>query len=156
MITLRARATDPGLVVSWPRFKSGELAPRSRWKCLMTTLLTDVVTDVIEFARELDAKCIVTPLFPNGFTTASFDVAIRGTGFQINCGRRLVRGLFPLNPIAAEFGGNYDVLLTVTADTPEVERRLADLVRQRYACEVAIDSRQSPSASDETSHDAQP
>ena len=110
MVTLRAKATGSGWIVNWPRFKKGELVRCSRWKCLLTTVLTDVVSDVIECARGLDPKFAITPLFPNGFTTASFDVAIKGNGFHVNCGRRLVRGMFPFNPFAAEFGSNYDVL----------------------------------------------
>jgi len=143
MITLRAKATGSGRIVNWRRFKKGELVDCNRWNCLLTTVLTDVVTDVIGWAKTTDPTCTVTPLFPNGFTTASFDIAIKGTGFQVNCGRRLVRGWFPLNPIAAEFGSNYDVYVTVTADTPEVENRIAEEVRRKYACEIEMDSEQS-------------
>lgn len=143
MVTLRARATGSGLVVNWPRFKKGELVNCSRWYFLLTTLLTDVVTDVINWAKETDPACTVTPLFPNGFTTASFDIAVNGKGFQVNCGRRLVRGLFPLNPLAAEFGSNYDVLVTVTADRPEVEKTITEVVSRKYACEIEMDSERS-------------
>lgn len=134
MITLRATATGSGRIVRWRKFKRGELVPGSRWSCLFTTALTDVVTDVIDCAEGMDPTCTITPLFPNGFTTANFDIAIKGKGFHVNCGKRLVRGLFPFNPIAAEFGSNYDVLVTVTADTPEVEKRIVDEVRRKYLC----------------------
>ena len=143
MITLRAKATGSGRTVNWPRFKKGELVPCSRWNWVLTTVLTDVVTDVMDCAKGMDPTCTVTTLFPNGFTTACFDIAIKGKGFQVNCGRRLVRGLFPLNPIAAEFGSNYDVLVTVTADTPEVEKTIASEVRRKYVCTIDIDSEQS-------------
>ena len=143
MKTLRAKATGAGRIINWTRFKKGELVEGSRWKCLLTTVLTDVVTDVIDWAKTTDPTCTIPPLFPNGFTTASFDIAIKGNGFQVNCGRRLVRGLFPLNPIAAEFGSNYDVMVSVTADTLEVEKEIVEHIRQKYACEIEMDSEQS-------------
>lgn len=61
--------------------------------------------------------------------------------WPINCGRRLVRGWFPFNPIAAEFGSNFDVLVTFNADTPEIEEQLADGIRQSYHCRIEIDTR---------------
>ncbi len=114
----------------------------SRWNCLLTTVLTDVVTDVIDLAKDMDPACSIVTLSPNGFTTASFDVSLKGRGFQVNCGRRLVRGWFPLNPIATEFGRNYDVLLAITADTREAEKRIAEQVQRKYPCEIDIDSEQ--------------
>ncbi len=146
MITLRARATRSGRIVNWPRFKKGELVACSRWNCLLTAVLTDVVTDLIDEAKRLDPSCTIIPLFPNGFTTASFDIAIKGEGFQVNCGRRLVRGLFPLNPIAAEFGANYDVLVAINGDTTELEEKIAGRIRQKYRCEIEIGSEQDASA----------
>jgi predicted nucleic acid-binding Zn ribbon protein len=149
MITVRTRATGSGMLVSWARLKKGELVPCSRWKCLLTTNLTDVVTDIIDWAKFADPACTVIPLFLNGFTTASFDIAVRGKGFQVNCGRRLVRGLFPLNPIAAEFGRNYDVLVTIAAEAPGVARSLIEQIRGKYACEIQLDSEQSAGADGE-------
>jgi len=143
MVTLRAKATGAGRVVKWSRFKKGELVDCPRWNFLLTTVLTDVVTDVIDWAKTTDPTCSVAPLFPNGFTTASFDLLIKGKGFQAICGRRLVRGLFPLNPIAPEFGSNYDVMVTVSADAPEVEQSIIERLRRKYACEIEIDSEQS-------------
>lgn len=143
MITLHATATSSGRVVNWRKFKQGELVTCSRWNTLLTTVLTDVITDVVDSAKAIDPACTVTPLFPNGFTTAAFDIAIKGKGFQVNCGRRLVRGLFPFNPIAAEFGSNFDVLVSFTADKPEIEKKIADQIRQKYVCRIEMDSKQS-------------
>jgi hypothetical protein len=84
--------------------------------------------------EEIDASCSIVPLFPNGFTTAQFDISIRGKGFEVKCGRRLARGLFPLNPFAAEFGANYDVLITVSAAEPEFEEAIANVVSGKYLC----------------------
>jgi hypothetical protein len=155
MVKIRAMATGSGLIINWLRFKKGELVPCSRWSCLLTTVLTDVVTDLIDCAIGIDPTCTVTPLFPNGFTTTTFVIAIKGKGFLLICARRLVRGLFPLNPIAAEFGRNYDVLITVTADTPEVAKRIIEEVRRKYVCSIEMDTEPTAGANGEDA-DAQP
>jgi hypothetical protein len=100
----------------------------------LTTVIPDVIVDVMEKCGSLDPSCAVETLFPNGFTTAQFDISIRGNGFEVNCGRRLARGLFPLNPFAAEFGSNYDVLVTVSATDQKVEETIAEAVAGKYQC----------------------
>ena len=138
MITLRAKANGSGRVVKWTKFKKGVLVDQSRFSFGMTTVLTDVITDLIKKCQVLDPNLTVEPLFPNGFTNASFDICIRGKGFQVNCGRRLVRGLFPFNPFAAEFGSNFDVLVTVQADIEQTEKHILDAVLSVYQCEKVV------------------
>lgn len=138
MITMRVRASGNGRVVKWSEFKQGKLTPSSPWDCLLSTVLTDVVTDIIDEAKAIDPACRMTPLFLSGFTTASFDITIKGESFQVVCGRRLVRGWFPLNPIAAEFGRNYDVLVTICAVDATVEDRLVSAVRGKYECAAEL------------------
>ena len=123
-----------GRVVNWSRFKQGELVDQSRLSFSPTTVITDVITDLIEECNLIASDCMIIPLFLNGFTTVGFDLSIKGDGFQVNCGRRLVRGLFPLNPIAAEFGKNYDVLGAISAENKQTEERISDLVRRKYHC----------------------
>ena len=136
MITIRAKAQGTGRLVSWSRFKRGELVDQSRLSLSPTTVIPDVITDVIATCQSLAAEIEIKPLFPNGFTTASFDIAIEGVGLRVNCGRRLVRGWFPLNPLAAEFGANYDVLLTIAAEDPAVEEQVAGSIRGKYMCQA--------------------
>ena len=138
MITLRVKAEGTGRVVNWSRFKKGEWVDQSRLSLSLTTVIPDVIADTMETCKSIDAECSTRPLFPNGFTTAQFDIAIQGKGFQVNCGRRLARGLFPLNPIAAEFGSNYDVLLTISTDDNELENELASAVTGKYTCEKVV------------------
>ena len=142
MITLVAKAEGTGRVVSWSRFKQGEWVDQSRISLTPTTVIPDVIVDVMEQCESIDAECSIEPLFPNGFTTAQFDIAILGKGFHITCSRRLARGLFPLNPIAAEFGSNYDVLLSITADDSEIEQKLASVISDKYKCKKVINSKQ--------------
>lgn len=142
MITLLAKAEGTGRVVNWSRFKEGEWVDQSRMSLSPTTIIPDVIVDVMEHCEAIDSSCSVEPLFPNGFTTAQFDIAIKGKGFQVNCGRRLARGLFPLIPIAAEFGSNYDVLMTVSAETCQTEEELANAVTSRYECKKVLSSEQ--------------
>ena len=67
-------------------------------------------------------------------TSASLDLAIIGNGFKVLCARRLVRGLFPLNPFAAEFGENYDVVVTVETVSQADGEKIVDTLRSRFAC----------------------
>lgn len=135
MITIRAQAKSTGCIVNWSRLKKGELVEQSRLSLSLSTVIPDVITDVLSTCKRLAPQIEIKPLFPNGFRTASFDIAIEGKGFHVNCGRRLVRGGFPLNPLAAEFGANYDVLLPISAETPEVEEEIAKSVRGKYMCQ---------------------
>lgn len=136
MITMRVQAKGTGRLVNWSRFKRGELVDQSRLSLSLTTVIPDVITDVIAACQGRTTEMEIKPLFPNGFTTASFDIAIQGDGFHVNCGRRLVRGGFPLNPLAAEFGANYDVLLIISAEDPGIEEEIADSVRGKYMCQT--------------------
>ena len=134
MITLLAKAEGTGRVVNWSRFKQGEWVDQSRISLTPTTVIPDVIVDVMEKCESIDPSCSVEAMFPNGFTTAQFDIAIRGSAFEVNCGRRLARGMFPLNPIAAEFGENYDVLVTVSSSDQKIEEQLAQTVSHKYEC----------------------
>jgi hypothetical protein len=134
MISLLAQAEGTGRVVNWSRFKQGELVDQSRISLTPTTVIPDVIVDVMKKCEMIDPSCRVDPLFPNGFRSAQFDISIKGDGFDVICGRRLARGLFPLNPIAAEFGSNYDVVVTVSATDQKVEEAIAEVVRGKYQC----------------------
>lgn len=134
MITLLAKAEGTGRVVNWSRFKQGEWVDQSRVSVTPTTVIPDVIVDVMEKCAAIDPSCSVEAIYPNGFTTAQFDIAIRGSSFEVNCGRRLVRGMFPLNPFAAEFGENYDVLVTISSANEKIEEQIAEAVSQQYEC----------------------
>ena len=136
MITLLAKAEGTGRVVNWSRFKKGELVDQSRFSLALTTVIPDVIVDVMEKCESLDASCSVETLFPNGFTTAHFEISIKGNGFEVHCGRRLARGFFPLNPIAAEFGSNYDVPVTISATNQKIEEAIAEAVSGKYQCKT--------------------
>lgn len=136
MITMKVQAKGTGRVVNWSRFKQGELVDQSRWSLSLDTVIPDVVADVITVCQGLTEELEIKTLIPNGFTSASFDIAIRGNGFGVNCARRLVRGGFPFNPLAAEFGANYDVLVTVSAEDPAIEEQIASSVREKYMCQI--------------------
>ncbi len=118
-------------MVNWSLFKRGTLHYVNRWNLCLKTILTNVVTDIIDECSLIDPNCSIHTLFPNGFTTASFDIVIRGEGFEVTCGRRLVRGWFPYNPLAAEFGKNYDVLVSINADDLGIQKRLVNVIQVR-------------------------
>jgi hypothetical protein len=136
MITMRAQAKGTGRVVNWSKFKQGELVDQGRLSLSPTTVIPDVVTDVIAACRNLAGEIEIKTIIPNGFTTTGFDIAILGRGLRVNCSRRLVRGGFPFNILAAEFGANYDVLLTISAEDPMVEEKIAGSIRGKYRCQT--------------------
>ena len=137
MATIRVQATGDGRIVGWSELKQGRLVDTSRLaRLFLTTTLTDVITDLCLLAESLDKGYRIVTVVPNGATTTALDLALLGTGFEIMCSRRLVRGLFPLNPFAAEFGSNYDVLVTVNASSDEVRSKVIGLLQSKYPCTV--------------------
>ena len=137
MPTVRVQATGDGRIVGWSELKQGRLVDTSRLaRLLFTTTLTDVITDLCVLAESLDKGYRIVTVVPNGPTTTALDLALLGTGFEIMCSRRLVRGLFPLNPFAAEFGSNYDVVVTVNASSDEVRSKVVGLLQSKYPCTV--------------------
>lgn len=129
MKILKARATGTGRIVSWLKFKKGLLVNQSRFFSLTpTTVIPDVLNDVLKKCKEIDAEFKINIISPNGFTTVGFDIVLISSTFQVNCSRRLARGLFPFNPIAAEFGSNYDVIFTISAKSEEVEQKIINAV----------------------------
>jgi hypothetical protein len=101
-----------------------------------TTTLTDVVTDLCSLAASLDGNFRIVTVVPNGPATTSFDLALIGEGFELTCGRRLVRGGFPFNPLAAEFGRNYDVLVTLAASSNRMTTALMTMLESKYSYEM--------------------
>ena len=137
MATLRVQATGSGRIVGWSELKQGRLVDASRLaRLFFTTTLTDVITDLCALAESLDKGYRIVMVVPNGLTTAALDLALLGTGFEIMCSRRLVRGLFPLNPFAAEFGSNYDVVVTLNAASDELQAKIVGLLQSKYPCTV--------------------
>src|SRR5688572_28997347 len=84
--TMRVRATGSGRIVGWSELKQGRLVDASRLgRLFLTTTLTDVITDLCALAESLDADYQVVMLIPNGPTTASLDLKLVGSGFEIVC-----------------------------------------------------------------------
>jgi hypothetical protein len=134
--TMRVRATGSGRIVGWSELKEGRLVDASRFgRFFLTTTLTDVIADLCTLAESFDADYHIVMLIPNGPATASLDIKLIGPGFEIVCARRLVRGWFPLNPFAAEFGSNYDVVVTIGGDSPKVKSAIVEFLRSKYSCD---------------------
>lgn len=135
MPILHVKATDSGRVVSWPKLKQGQLADTQRLRSLApTTVLTDVVTDIHDLCRTLDSNCRFVTIIPNGFTSLTFNLAFIGRGFEVTCTRRIVRGWFPLNLVAQEFGGNYDVVVTVNGTNGDAIGKVLEMLKSNYQC----------------------
>jgi len=133
MKIIRAQATGTGRVLSHFRFRASELTPASALdRCTnLTTILPDVMNDVINYCEKIDPQYTFRVIIPNGPTSASFDVVLKGNNFKILCSRRLMRGWFPLNPFAAEFGSNYDVIFSIAAEE-SFETPLLTMLKEKY------------------------
>ena len=133
MKVIRVQATGTGQVVSWFRFLEGKLVPPSVWSryTLLTTIIPDVISDVMNYCQEIDSAYTFRVIIPNGPTSGSFDIVLTGQNFKILCSRRLIRGWFPLNPFACEFGSNYDVIFSVMADE-SFESNLLKTLKDKY------------------------
>lgn len=137
MAIIRVQAKGSGRIVGSSELKQGRLVDVSRLaRLFFTTTLTDVIADLCVLAESLDKGYRIVSVVPNGPTTAALDLALLGTGFEIVCSRRLVRGMFPLNPFAAEFGSNFDVVVTVNASSAEVQSKVVGLLQSKYACTI--------------------
>lgn len=135
MPIVRVSATGSGRVVSWPKLKQGQLVDSPRMRSLApTTVLTNVVADIHDLCQSLDSNCRIVTVIPNGFTSLTFNLAFIGQGFEVTCTRRLVRGWFPLNLLAQEFGGNYDVVVTLSGTNDGVIEKLVELLKSKYQC----------------------
>lgn len=139
MSVLRVRATANGRVVRWSDFKQGRLVDSGglAWMTTFTTVLTNVVADLCEIAESFDKDFRIVTMFPNGVTTTSYDMALIGDGFEIACGRRLVRGLFPLNPLAPEFGANFDVLVSLAGSSDRFTSAVMTMLNSKYEYQSA-------------------
>jgi hypothetical protein len=133
MKIIRAQATGTGFGLPGLRLVEGELIRASVWeRCLFfTTILPDVMFDVMNYCKKIDPQYTLQVIIPNGFTSASFDVVLKGNNFKILCSRRLMRGWFPLNPFAADFGSNYDVIFSIAAEE-SFETPLLTMLKEKY------------------------
>lgn len=139
MAIIRVQAKGSGRIVGWSELKQGRLVDASRLaRLFITTTLTDVITDLCALAESLDKAYRIVTVVPNGPTSAALDLAFLGTGFEIMCSRRLVRGWFPLNPFAAEFGSNYDVVVTAKVLSAEDQSKLVGILQSKYLCTVIV------------------
>lgn len=138
MSVIRVRATAEGRVVRWSDLKQNRLVNTKGIGRLLafTTTLTDVVTDLCSLAESLDSNFRIVTVVPNGHMTTSFDLALIGEGFELTCGRRLVRGGFPFNPLAPEFGCNYDVLVTIADSSAPMKSAVMMMLQSKYSYET--------------------
>ena len=133
MKIMRVQATGTGQVVSYFKFIQSQLVPASIWERLIdfVTTIPNAIIDVMDYCKDIDPQYTFRVIIPNGPTSASFDIMLAGRNFQILCSRRLIRGWFPLNPFASNFGSNYDVIFSILADEP-FESNLLQTLKNKY------------------------
>ena len=133
MKIIRTQATGTGQVVSYFKFIDNKLVKASIFERLtdFVTTIPNVITDVVDFCKKIDPQHTFRVIIPNRPNSMSFDIVLAGQNFQILCSRRLMRGWFPLNPFAANFGSNYDVIFSIMADEA-FESNLLKMLKNKY------------------------
>lgn len=133
MTTLRVRATGNGRIVDSAQLKRARLVDADlMWRLFLpTTTLTNVVADLYVAAEALDRDARIVILVPNSLRNPSLNLMLVGAGFEIVCAQRLVRGWLPL---AAEFGSNYDVVVTIGGESAEARAAVEKVLRSKYVC----------------------
>jgi DNA/RNA-binding domain of Phe-tRNA-synthetase-like protein len=123
---LEVWASGPGEVVSWRAFRKGLFRPvgsLARWT-LLTTMLTDAVTNMWKVCQETDPSCQRVVRKANGFFSNYFLVDFIGSNFIVEAERRMASGLNP------ERSSNYLVTFTTTANDQAVLASLVDRYKQ--------------------------
>jgi len=119
MMVVRLQATGTARVVDWRQMKKNVLVNARGLARIfrITTTVPDALQDVIDCLAEFDSRLQFRVIAPNSWTTASLDILLSGERIHVVVARRLVRGLFPINPIAPEFGSNYDLVVSIDSET---------------------------------------
>jgi hypothetical protein len=131
-------AMGNGRVVNWRELKKGKFVDQRSLSFSITTILTDAVVDMYNICREFDKDCKIVVIEPNGFTTSKFRIAFRGANYSVICERIKARGGFPLNPLAAEFGKNYNILFNINTQAEELQKKIYNHFKNKYVMEEII------------------
>lgn len=129
MAIYRVRAKDSGRRVSWERLLAGEIVDQSLISFSATTILTDVLSELVALCHTLDADTRHFCVSTNHQTGDGFTLFLVGKGFELTCTRVLARssgvGL-------TESGSDFDVLISIGGESSATGARLASLVKSGY------------------------
>jgi hypothetical protein len=130
---LEVLPSSRGDVVSWWAFRRGKFEPPGFLgrSIGLTTALTDAVVTMWDVCQELDPSCERTVIVPNGFTSSYFRIEFQAERFTVTVERKLVRGAFPVNPLAAEIGKNYEIVFHLCAEEEPILQQICDLFRAK-------------------------
>jgi hypothetical protein len=81
--------------------------------------------------QELDPNCERKVIVPNGFTSTYFRLEFQAEQFLVTAERRLVRGAFPINPLAAEIGKNFEIVFHLCAEEEAILQQICDLFKAK-------------------------
>jgi hypothetical protein len=118
-----------GEVVSWWSFRQGKFKPPLLGNFGLTTALTDAVTTMWQVCREIDPECVRVVIVANGFTTNYFKLEFRAERFLVVAERKLVRGGFPFNPLAAELARNHEIVFRLRSTEDSILQTICDRFR---------------------------
>ena len=124
MHEFRVRATGSGRIVDVDRLQQGNLVDASWYSFSLTAVLTNAITDAIEYCRDIDPECKIHCIEAPTSDSSRLVLEIRGDTFTLTCRRELARGSDHSNPFKAEDGKSYDVVFSIKADNEDLEDEL--------------------------------
>ena len=132
MHEFRVRATGNGRVVDVEALQEGKLVDASWYSLSLTAVLTNAITDAIEFCRQQDPSFELRCVEPPTSTSSTMVLELSGDGFTLTCRRELARGGDHANPFKAEDGASYDVVFSINADFEDLEDELTMELQSIY------------------------
>lgn len=131
--TVLVKATGTGAIVGTQKLMEEEVVNASRIeKKFMTTTLPNVITDLITIAKERDPDTCIELTIPSTFVSADLSIILKGGDFTINCERKLAR--FFWFPFMAEFGSNYNILVSTNSTSQEFQTIIRSHLEGSYKC----------------------
>lgn len=135
MAALRIRARGTGSIACVRSLREGVLVRTSRARTALTYVVPDAMEEVLRICEALPEPIEIRPIRTGTMTSTDMDLEIANPSIHLVIGRRRARGFLIF--FAAEFGSNYDILLTIFRGDPEVVSRIEEAVRGYTCSELA-------------------
>lgn len=132
---LKVKPKSSGKRISWTKFLQGKIVETGRFGALFTIVLTDVVSDVYDYCFDLDANSQIIIKNGNDFTNPNFEFQIVSEHFKVNCKRILSFKKLLKNPLAAESGNNFEVILSIKSNSQKIAESICKRITTKYEFE---------------------
>ena len=122
-----------GLLLSYKEVKKGNFveATPSEARTLMTTMLTDIPTELWTFCQKISTGVQRKIIKPNGFMSGTLVIEYSSGEFQIEIKRKLKSSFIVLLfPSHAELPTSYNVEVQVNAQAVEVAEKIKEFLQE--------------------------